>query len=391
MRRGMSQPNPSARHDAVIVAAGSGTRVGGMVPKQFLRIGGKAMLMHSVDAFLAHDVMAHIWLVIGPGQERFVDFLPSLPGRLSLVTGGATRQDSVRIGLEAIAARGGSDFVHIHDAARPFLSAELLDRLVAAVGLDNGAVPLLDVTDSLVSLSHDGGYIPQDRSLFHRVQTPQSFPFSSILAAHRAKAGGNFSDDASLFVAAGGSVRAVTGDEAARKFTFASDFMSQSEPSTTHIRTGIGYDVHRLGPGEELWLGGILIPHDCGLIGHSDADVLLHAITDAIFGALAAGDIGDHFPPSDPQWRGKSSAHFLSYAVEMVLGQGGELLHVDATVICEAPKIKPHRAAIRERVAEICGLPIERISIKATTTEGLGFTGRQEGIAAQAVATIRAG
>jgi 2-C-methyl-D-erythritol 4-phosphate cytidylyltransferase/2-C-methyl-D-erythritol 2,4-cyclodiphosphate synthase len=391
MRRDMIQPNSSARHDAVIVAAGSGARVGGMVPKQYLLIGGKPMLLHSVEAFLAHDVMAQIWLVIGPGQERFLDFLPTLPSRLSLVTGGVTRQDSVRLGLEAIAALGGSDFVHIHDAARPFFPAELIDRLVAAVDPDNGAVPLLDVTDSLASLNQDGGYLPQDRTLFHRVQTPQSFPFQPILAAHRSKAGDSFSDDASLFVAAGGRVKPVSGDEAARKYTFASDFMSQSDRSMPQIRTGIGYDVHRLGPGEELWLGGLLIAHDRGLIGHSDADVLLHAITDAIFGALSAGDIGDHFPPSDPQWRGKSSAHFLSYAVDMVRDQGGELLHIDATVICEAPKIKPHRAAMRQRVAEICSLPIERISIKATTTEGLGFTGRQEGIAAQAVATIRAG
>ena len=377
---------------ALIVAAGSGSRAGGEIPKQFREIGGKALLAHAVDAFAAHPAIDGIVLVIGEGQEDAVHAAlgerPSPP----LVTGGATRRESVRNGLEHIAARGGSANVLIHDAARPFLCARVIDDLLAALDAHEGAIPALPVADTLVRFDGMmGDTVSRDQ--LYRVQTPQAFVFEAVLAAHRAWPDGqDATDDAQMVRDTGHDVTIIPGDMMLEKITHAADF----ERAETLLarrdmvsRTGMGFDVHRLEEGEELWLGGLLIPHSHGLSGHSDADVAIHALVDAILGALAEGDIGSHFPPSDPQWRGARSEAFLRFAAERVAARGGVIDHADLTIICEAPKIGPHREAMRARLAEIMGVPLERVSVKATTTERLGLTGRREGIAAQAVATLR--
>ncbi len=373
---------------ALIVAAGTGSRAGQGLPKQFVPVRGKPLVAHSVEFFAACEKIDTVWLVVGEAQLATVAAMNLPVASDHIVIGGATRQESVRNGLEAMATTSPPRNVLIHDAARPFLSSPVIDRLVDALGEDCGAIPVLPVTDSLVRF-HDGRVEhPVDRSEIARVQTPQAFRFDAILQAHRAASRPDFTDDASILAAAGKDVVTVEGDEALKKFTTPQDFEQAGKKGVAAIRMGFGYDVHRLGPDEELWLGGVRIDHDRGLIGHSDADVLLHAITDALLGAMAAGDIGDHFPPDDAQWRGASSDHFLRFAMDMLRDRGGMLNNVDATLICEAPKIKPHRQIIRESIAQCLAIPTERVSVKATTTEGLGFTGRQEGIAAQAVVTI---
>lgn len=370
---------------ALIVAAGSGSRSSGDLPKQFRSVRGQPMVRHSYAAFASHPDIAHIYVAIGEGQGTDAD--AALEGHTppTLVTGGNTRRESVRNGLEAIAAASDTDFVLIHDAARPFLSARVIDDLIEALFHAPGAVPALHVVDSL-SRGNQNLTETVERENLWRVQTPQAFHFEAIYQAHRDWTGDEPTDDARMLMASGKEVRIVPGDEALAKFTFASDFAGHD--MTASIRSGSGFDVHRLAPGEELWLCGVKIDHDKGLAGHSDADVAMHALTDAILGAMALGDIGDHFPPSDPQWRGASSDRFLAHAMKLTREAGYELGNADVTIICEAPKIAPHKQAMRTRLAEIMAVDIARVSVKATTTEMLGFTGRGEGIAAQAVATF---
>jgi len=373
---------------ALIVAAGGGTRSGRDIPKQFVPLAGRPMIAHSHAAFSRHPAIERVLVVTGPCQQAM---LASALGDVWHVAGGATRRESVRNGLEAIAAAGGAARVLIHDAARPFLSAEVIDRLITALDEAPGAMPVLPVADTLARGDDVlGDVVPRDGIV--RVQTPQAFRFDAILAAHRDwPAGEDATDDAQMLRRAGGIVRLVEGDVMLEKITYPADFAAAEARVARPMisRSASGYDVHRLAAGEELWLGGILIPHDKGLAGHSDADVALHAITDALLGTIGAGDIGMHFPPSDPQWRGARSDQFLAHAAKLVGERGGVIDFIDLTLICEAPKIGPHREAMRARVAEILALAPDQVSIKATTTEKLGFTGRSEGIAAQAMATVR--
>ncbi|ASY45442.1 bifunctional 2-C-methyl-D-erythritol 4-phosphate cytidylyltransferase/2-C-methyl-D-erythritol 2,4-cyclodiphosphate synthase [Sphingobium sp. GW456-12-10-14-TSB1] len=376
---------------ALLVAAGTGSRVGGDIPKQFRTIGGKAVILHAVDAMMAHGGIDAIHLVIGAGQEAQVRALLADRAIAGLTEGADSRRGSVRAGLEAIAATGGADRVLIHDAARPFVPTAVIDRLLGALDDAQGAIPVLPVADTLVRGADGAMGDGVARDGLFRVQTPQAFMFDTILAAHRCwDESREATDDAQILKEQGHDVILVAGDEGLEKLTYPQDFARAEARlvSTRTVRVGMGYDVHRLAEDEELWLGGIRVPHDRGLAGHSDADVALHAIVDALLGALAEGDIGSHFPPSDPQWRGASSDRFLAYAGDRVTERGGTIDHVDLTIICEAPKIGPHRDAMRARIGQILGLPVDRISVKATTTERLGFTGRREGIAAQAVATL---
>ena len=376
---------------ALLVAAGQGSRAGGDIPKQFRPIAGKAVIAHAHDALASHGGIGAIHVVLGEGQEDAARALLGSRAVASFVTGADSRRGSVHAGLEAIAAAGGADIVLIHDAARPFLPGAVIDCLLDALEQGQGAIPTLPVADTLVRGADGLMGDNVDRASLHRVQTPQAFRFDTILAAHRGwDEALEATDDAQILRGWGHDVILVQGDERLEKLTYKQDFARAeaqlATPRTT--RVGMGYDVHRLAPNEELWLGGVLVPHDRGLAGHSDADVALHAIVDAMLGALAEGDIGSHFPPSDPQWRGASSDRFLAYARDRVTARGGVIEHVDLTIICEAPKIGPHRDAMRARIAEILAVPIDRVSVKATTTERLGFAGRREGIAAQAVATL---
>ena len=378
----------SSRTIAIIVAAGGGTRAGGAVPKQFVPVAGKPMIAHSHAALSAHPKIDAVLIVVGAGQEDALQ--RAIPGAPS-VPGGATRRESALAGLEAIAADGGADRVLIHDAARPFLPHAVIDRLLTALDKGMGAVPVLPVADTLARGNGVLGDMVPRASLF-RIQTPQAFRFDAILAAHRRwPESEEATDDAQMARRDGAEVMLVEGDAVLEKVTYPSDFAAAEHRHAAGMtaRSASGYDVHRLEVGEELWLGGIRIPHDKGLSGHSDADVALHAITDALLGTIAAGDIGMHFPPSDPQWRGANSAQFLQHAASLIGAQGGIIDFVDLTLVCEAPKIGPHRAAMRARIADLLALDIGQVSIKATTTERLGFTGRGEGIAAQATATIR--
>jgi 2-C-methyl-D-erythritol 4-phosphate cytidylyltransferase/2-C-methyl-D-erythritol 2,4-cyclodiphosphate synthase len=305
------------------------------------------------------------------------------------IFGGATRQESVRNGLEAIAA-ASPDRVLIHDAARPFVSAALIARVTQALERVDAAAPFLPVTDTLRMASPDG-YVPLSRDNLVRAQTPQGFRFDAILEAHRRFAAEEVTDDVALAERAGLSFAAVLGEESNLKVTTPDDFSlaERLARGASETRTGTGFDVHRFAPGDHVWLCGIKVPHQLSLEGHSDADVGLHALTDAILGAIGAGDIGMHFPPTDERWRGAPSHRFLGHALALLRERGGEVVHVDVTLICERPKIGPHRDAMRAKIAEILEVVATRVSVKATTTEGLGFTGRGEGIAAQAIATIR--
>ncbi|MGJ3649794.1 bifunctional 2-C-methyl-D-erythritol 4-phosphate cytidylyltransferase/2-C-methyl-D-erythritol 2,4-cyclodiphosphate synthase [Sphingomonas sp. GlSt437] len=373
---------------ALIVAAGGGTRAGTETPKQYVGLAGKPMIAHSHAAFSAHPAIDVAMVVIGEGQQAM---LAEALGNVPYVIGGASRRESVKNGLEAIAAAGGAQRVLIHDAARPFLSAAVIDRLLAALDAAPGAIPALPVADTLARGDGAlGDIVPRDGMV--RVQTPQAFRFADILAAHQDwPAGEEATDDAQMLRRAGLEVALVEGDVMLEKVTYPADFAAAEARHAAQMvsRSASGYDVHRLAEGEELWLGGLLIPHDKGLAGHSDADVALHAVTDAVLGTIGAGDIGQHFPPSDPQWRGARSDQFLAHAASLVAAEGGVIDFVDLTIICEAPKIGPHREAIKARIAEILALTPRQVSVKATTTEKLGFTGRGEGIAAQAIATVR--
>ena len=379
----MADAPPSPSFAAIIVAAGKGLRAGQPVPKQFALWRGKPVVRHSADALSAAGANPIIVAIPEGSEEIAADALSGVSA-IKLINGGETRQESVRLALEELAA-SGSDYVLIHDAARPGLTQAVIDRLLDALDHHAGAIPVLPVVDSL-SVDENGVMAGSaDRSILRRVQTPQAFRFMDILAAHRAWTGENDAgDDAQVLIAAGGSVAHVVGDEALKKLTFAEDFMAD-QPVT---RTGLGYDVHRLATDEELWLGGVKIEHHKGLSGHSDADVALHAVVDALLGAVAAGDIGEHFPPSDPHWKGARSAQFVEHARDQVGAAGYVIANVDLTIICEAPKIGPHRGAIRQKIADLLGVDIDQVSVKATTTERLGFAGREEGIAAQAIAAV---
>ena len=362
---------------ALIVAAGTGSRAGGAVPKQYATVAGKPLIAHAYAAFAAHPSVDEVVVVIALGAE---DHVFAALGPVRTVTGGATRRESVARGLAAIDA----DRVLVHDAARPFVPADVIDRILAALDGDDGAMPVLAVADTLI---RDGGVVPRDG--LSRVQTPQGFRVDPLRAAHAGwPVDDEATDDAQMVRRLGGSVALVQGDAMLDKVTHPQDFAAAEAKVTWETRSASGFDVHRLEAGEELWLGGVLIPHDKGLSGHSDADVGLHALTDALLGTIAAGDIGTHFPPSDPQWKGADSSQFLQHAATLIADKGGRIYFVDLTLICEAPKIGPHREAMRTRIGGLLGLSEDRVSIKATTTERLGFTGRGEGIAAQAVATV---
>ncbi len=386
---------------ALIVAAGRGMRVGIDLPKQYLDLQGETVLVRSIRALAADHRVRSILCVIHPDDRALYDSaIASLDAAsaarlLEPAYGGSTRQASGHAGLEALAATSNPpDIVLVHDAARPFASPALVGRSIEAAYAKGAAIPGVAVTDTIKRVDAQGQITdtPPRRDL-KAVQTPQAFRFDVLLKAHRSAAtqkGLDFTDDAAIAEWAGHPVHVFDGELGNLKLTTAADFATARESSmgASETRTGIGYDVHAFEAGEAIILGGVTLPHSHQLSGHSDADVVLHAITDAIFGALADGDIGSHFPPSDPQWRGASSGIFLDYAVKRVKERGGRIVHLDATIICEAPKIGPHRDAMRESIAEICGLTVDRVGIKATTTEQLGFTGRREGIATQAIATL---
>ena len=341
---------------------------------------------------MSHENIAKLWIVTGEDQYALMEAaLEGLSG-YELVAGGETRQQSVYNGLTAIRNAGGCDKILIHDAARPFLSHIVIDRLLQALEDHQAAIPVLPTVDTTITLDDDFLGAAIDRSEIWRVQTPQVFDFVKLLAAHNEYPGDQpATDDSQIFRLAGYQVATVEGDERLMKFTKPENFKSAvgaDGADMAEMRTGTGFDVHQLVTGEELWIGGIKLEHDKGLAGHSDADVLLHALTDALLGAIGAGDIGDHFPPTDPQWKGTKSTEFVEYAARLIAAKGGRINNVDMTLICEAPKIKPHRENIRANIAKMLDLSMERVSVKATTTEGLGFTGRKEGIAAQAMATI---
>ena len=371
---------------ALIVAAGSGSRMGDGLPKQYRPLGGKAVLAHAVDALAAHPRIGSVRVVIGQGQEQLAE--TALSGRDvgPLIVGGAERADSVRAGLAAI----HGDAILVHDAARPFCPSSVVDRLLSALADDVASVPVLPVADTLATAGGDLGD-PVDRSNLVRVQTPQAFRLDSLIDAYSQWNGPSPTDESTVVRGAGLRVALVEGDPALEKLTTAADFVRAEQMLASRLtpRTGLGYDVHAIAGEGPVMMGGIPIPHERGLAGHSDADVVLHAITDALLGAAALGDIGEHFPPSDPQWKGAASDIFLIHAARLIRSAGGMIDHVDCTVICEEPKVGPYRSAMRANVARILDLPETSVSIKATTTERLGFTGRREGIAAQAVASVR--
>lgn len=373
---------------ALIVAAGKGERAGGGVPKQFRLVGGKPVLRWAVESLMRHPAVQSTRIVIGEGQRD--DASAALRGLDvgEFVIGGLERADSVRAGLDAIDA----DAVLVHDAARPFCPPEVIDRLVASLEFFEGAAPVLPVGDTLARMDDTLGE-PVDRAGLGRVQTPQAFRLGALRSAYAQWSGPSPTDETTVLRAAGMKVAAVQGDPALEKLTLPADFERAEQWLAGRLtpRTGMGFDVHAFGGEGPLTLGGITVPHGRGLAGHSDADVVLHAITDAVLGAAGLGDIGEHFPPSDPQWKGAESALFLAHAVTLVAARGGIIDHLDCTIIAEEPKIGPHRSAMRARIAQIAGLSVEQVSVKATTTEGLGFTGRREGIAAQAAASVRMG
>lgn len=378
---------------ALVVAAGRGRRFGGARPKQYARLAGQPLLRHTLRALRQHPAVSGILTVIHPDDRQYYDAATAGLDLLPPVDGGATRQASVRNGLESLAERR-PERVLIHDGARPFLSAAVVDRTLAALDREPAAIAALPVTDTLKRGSGEPTVIAETlpRERLWAAQTPQAFRFGAILEAHRAAAGLDLTDDAAVAERAGLPVALVMGDPANVKVTTEDD-LARTERALAagggDVRVGNGFDVHRFAPGDHVMLCGIAVPHTAGLSGHSDADVGLHALTDALLGALGAGDIGMHFPPNDTRWRGADSAHFLSHARDLIEKRGGRILHVDVTLVCERPKIGPHRAAMVERIAGILGLAAERVSVKGTTSEGLGFTGRGEGIAAQATATVR--
>ena len=375
----------------LVVAAGRGERAGAAIPKQFVPLLGRPMLRWTLEAFVRHPRVTAIQVVIGTDHDTsFADVVRGME-ILSPIAGGPTRQESVRRGLEALAV-SAPDIVLIQDGARPLASQRLIDAVIAA--LDAGAdaaVPLLPLADTL-KRKDDGKWTTVPRDGLQRAQTPQGFRFAKILRAHRHFATQEVTDDMALAELAGLQIATVAGEDVNMKVTTGEDFALAEQHLRARLgesRTGMGYDVHRFVPGDHVWLCGVKVPHDQALEGHSDADAGLHALTDAILGAIGEGDIGVHFPPSDERWRGAPSWKFLDHAASLVADKGGAIVHCDVTIVCERPKIGPHREEMRARIAQILKVDVARVSVKATTTEGLGFEGRREGLAAQAVATVR--
>jgi 2-C-methyl-D-erythritol 4-phosphate cytidylyltransferase/2-C-methyl-D-erythritol 2,4-cyclodiphosphate synthase len=385
---------------AIVVAAGRGERAGAGLPKQYRRVAGRALLAHAIAALAAHPNIARILTVIGPDDREPYDMaVAELPADIQAklldpVAGAATRQGSVHAGLAALEAVSPAS-VLVHDAARPFADVALIGRVIDAARRHGAAIPGIAVTDT-IKVVDSGGCVSAtpERAQLRAVQTPQGFAFAPLLRAHQAAALAgdlSFTDDAALIEWAGGQVHVVEGDPGNFKVTMPDDFERAERRlagPAPEIRVGTGYDVHAFTDGDHVWLGGVRIAHDRGVLAHSDGDVVLHALTDAVLGALADGDIGTHFPPSDMRWRGQASALFLEHAAGLVAARSGRILHLDATVICEAPRIGAHREAMRAAIARAAGIGMDRVSIKATTSEKLGFTGRREGLAAQATATI---
>jgi 2-C-methyl-D-erythritol 4-phosphate cytidylyltransferase/2-C-methyl-D-erythritol 2,4-cyclodiphosphate synthase len=376
---------------ALVVAAGRGHRLGGGTPKQYLPLAGLPLLRHSLAAFASHPRIDAVAAVIAADDRALYESAAAGLDLLPPIAGGATRQESVRNGLEALAARNPAR-VLIHDAARPFVDSAIIGRVLDALDRTPAAIAAVPVADTLKRAEKERVAATVERRDLWRAQTPQGFHFPAILEAHRAAAQGEeLTDDAMVAERAGLAVTLVMGSEDNFKVTTAEDLQRAERFAAAlgEIRTGSGFDAHRFAEGKSLWLCGIEIPFEKTLSGHSDADVGLHAATDALLGTIGAGDIGAHFPPSDPKWRGAASHRFLRYAADLIAAAGGTVVNLDITLICEQPRIGPHREAMVARVAEILGIPASRVSVKATTTEGMGFTGRGEGIAAQAVAAVR--
>ncbi|MFZ5693403.1 MAG: bifunctional 2-C-methyl-D-erythritol 4-phosphate cytidylyltransferase/2-C-methyl-D-erythritol 2,4-cyclodiphosphate synthase [Pseudomonadota bacterium] len=380
---------------AVIVAAGRGRRSGDGIPKQYRPVAGISALRRSLALLSGPCPPAQLQVVIHPDDHELYSEATEGLELPPPVAGGETRQASVLAGLEALEPKRPG-FVLVHDAARPFASPALIARAIDAARRTGAAIPALRVTDTVKTVSPDGTIVgTADRDTLRIVQTPQAFAFAPLIAAHRkaAQAGrSDFTDDAALMEWAGHAVSTFDGESGNFKLTTPDDFMraeTMLQDRLSDIRTGMGFDVHSFGPGDHVTLGGLRIPHDHGLSGHSDADVVLHAIVDAILGALADGDIGAHFPPSDPQWKGATSDRFVKFAIDRLAKRGGVIAHLDITVVSEAPKIGPHRDAMRESIAKIAGITPDRVGVKATTNEAMGFIGRREGMVAYATATIR--
>lgn len=376
----------------IIVAAGKGLRAGGQIPKQYQDLMGKPVLWHTLRQMLSSERISETIIVIAKGDTRIHAIIDDFPAhKISTTLGGATRTDSVRAGLEAL-SDNAPDYVLIHDAARPFISHLLIENLTELLKTTDAVVPVLPVTDALKHFDDDTIGTDINRANVRRVRTPQGFDYKKILNAMRElPQNASFSDDIAVALHAGMEIKHCSGDENNIKLTYPEDFIKarQKLMQDTYMAVGNGFDVHQVTKGEHLWICGIKIPCGFSLLGHSDADIGLHAVTDAILGAICFGDIGDHFPPSDPQWKGAASDKFLKFALDQATARGGELMHVDVTIICEKPKVKPYREEMRARVADILSLPLTRVSVKATTTEKLGFTGRHEGLAAQATASVR--
>ena len=373
---------------ALIVAAGKGERLGGGLPKQFRPIAGKPVLRWAVEALQRHSAVGNVRVVVGENQAELARAALQGLDVGEPIVGGAERTDSVQAGLRAVAG----DAVLVHDAARPFCPASVLDRLIPQLEFFEGAAPVLPVGDTLARGASELE-APVDRSGLVRVQTPQAFRLDALRQAYASWSGPPPTDETTVVHAAGMRVASVAGDPVLDKITSVEDFAKAEQwlAGTLAPRTGMGFDVHAFAGDGPIMLGGIAIPHPRGLAGHSDADVVLHAITDALLGAAGVGDIGEHFPPSDPQWKGASSDRFLAHAIGLLAANGAIVDHLDCTIIAEEPKVGPYRSEMRARIAEIAGLALNQVSVKATTTEGLGFTGRREGIAAQAIASIRMG
>jgi len=385
----------SERTAAILVAAGRGLRAGAGGPKQYRSIGGQTVIFRAMEPFCRHGEIFAVQPVLNPDDIAMFNAATSGLRHQPPTNGGATRQASVHAGLEALAAEK-PDIVLIHDAARPFVSPALISRAIEAASRTGAAIPAIPVADTIKLIGGTGDVeATPERARLRIAQTPQSFRYELILDAHRraAREGrSDFTDDAALAEWAGLTVATFEGDVANMKLTTPEDFVREEARLASQlgdIRTGTGYDVHAFGDGDHVMICGIRVPHTRGFLAHSDGDVGLHALVDAILGALADGDIGSHFPPSDPQWKGASSDRFLKYAVERVTARGGRLANLEVTLICERPKIGPLRDTMRARIAEISGVEISRVAVKATTSERLGFTGREEGIAATASATIR--
>jgi len=369
----------------LIVAAGKGARAGTELPKQYERLAGKPMLRRTVETFAGYPVQ----VVIGAGQEDLAARALAGLALAAPVAGGATRQQSVRLGLEAL-AKEAPDFVLIHDAARPLISPKVIADVVKALEAgSDGALPMVAASDTLRRHDAAGRWVLVNRENLYRAQTPQGFVYAKILQAHRDHAGQEVTDDVALAELAGLRVEMVEGEEKNIKVTRKEDFaLAERLIGAGDVRSASGYDVHKFTAGDHIWLCGLKVAHTHALEGHSDADVGLHAITDALLGCIGEGDIGQHFPPTDERWKGAASWKFLDHAAGLVRVRGGVINHVDVTIICERPKVGPHREAMKARIAEILEIEPARVSVKATTTEGLGFTGRREGIAAQAIATV---